>query len=52
MNHPIQSWKDRARRAKEAKDRYTVDNGQRCTCHCGNVHYVKRKAVEEAEKQK
>ena len=49
---PLESWKDRAQRAKEARERYTVDNGKICICdRCGAQHY-KRKAVEEAEKQK
>lgn len=45
----ITSYSQRARAAREAREKYRVDQGRLCTCHCGQVHYRRKEANEDKE---
>lgn len=46
------NYRERAQMAREAKDSYPVDMGQRQVCeHCGSIYFVKREEVKNERQE-
>jgi hypothetical protein len=52
MNESIKSYSERARLAREAKDRHTLDPAVKCQCSCGDIHWKKKEVEKVGEGKK